>query len=405
MRIRLTSFFYFAYCFVKLLFAWVVLHAFKRNLLKQNIWLILEKRDEARDNGFHFYKYLKENHKNINAFYVIANHSSDIYKVEKYGNLIDADSFEHCIYYLAANFSIGSQPYGAYPFRLNVRQLMFIQKLLNRNQTVVFLQHGIIKDKLPISSFSYSVCNIDYFVTSSKREYEFVKETYGYPDHAIGCVGLARFDYLHTAHNVEDTLLVMPTWRKWLDTGKTRNSNKHANSFYNSEYYISYANLLQDDAIIRYLRKNNYKLVFYMHYKMQPYVEAFRCFENDVIVIADKSNYDVQDLLMSSKLLITDYSSIFFDFAYMNKPLLYYQFDKEQFRKSHYAEGYFSYEDDGFGPCFDNYEDMRQYIFDMIDKQCEQPSEYDLRVKAFFDLRDDHNCERTFNAIKTLEER
>jgi CDP-glycerol glycerophosphotransferase (TagB/SpsB family) len=101
--------------------------------------------------------------------------------------------------------------------------------------------------------------------------------------------------------------------------------------------------------------------------------------------------------------MITDYSSVYFDFAYMNKPLLYYQFDKDQFRASHYAEGYFSYENDGFGPCFDNFNDVKQYVFDMIDTDCPQPEKYDLRVKAFFDLRDNHNCERTYNALKELE--
>jgi CDP-glycerol glycerophosphotransferase (TagB/SpsB family) len=137
---------------------------------------------------------------------------------------------------------------------------------------------------------------------------------------------------------------------------------------------------------------------------MQHYVQKFKSYENDVVVIADKEHYDVQELLISSKLLITDYSSVFFDFAYMNKPLIYYQFDRKQFRENHYAEGYFSYENDGFGPCFEKYEDMKQYLIHMIENQCDQPEKYDLRVKDFFDLCDNHNCERTFNAIKALEE-
>ena len=389
--------------YIQLLLSWCILHVFRKNLLKQNIWIIREKRDEARDNGYHFFKYIKENHPEIHAFYVITPDSSDKYKVEKYGDVIDADSWRHCIYFLAAEYSINSQQYGAYPFRFDVRMLNIVQKLCNKKQKVIFLQHGITKDKFSVNEFLYGSCNIDYFVTSAKREYQFIKETYGYPPHAIGCIGMARFDYLHTPHIVENKILVMPTWRKWLDRGQTSKSTKDKQRFLEGDYFSAYAKILSDQEILQYLRKHNYKLVFYVHYKMQPYVDTFRSFENDVIVIADKANYDVQELLMSSKMMITDYSSVFFDFAYMNKPLLYYQFDKEQFRASHYSEGYFSYEDDGFGPCFDNFIDVRKYILDMIDSGCRQLEKYDLRVKTFFDLRDNHNCERTYNALKELE--
>ena len=391
--------------YIRLMLAWLLVHTVNRSLLKQNIWLIREKRDEARDNGYHFFKYLREHHPEIHAFYVITRRSVDRYKIEQYGNLIEADSWQHCLYFLAAKYSIGSQPYGAFPFRFGAKEMNYVQMLCNQKQKVVFLQHGIIKDKLAVNSFGYNFCNIDYFVTSAQREYDFVKATYQYPDDAIGCVGLARFDRLLTEHIVEDKILVMPTWRMWLASNPTESDQEKKKRFNESGYFKAYSNLLQDKSLIQYLRNHNYTLVFYMHYKLQPYSEMFRLFENDVIIIADQKNYDVQDLLMSSKLMITDYSSVYFDFAYMNKPVIYYQFDKEQFRQGHFAEGYFSYEKDGFGPCFDKWENMRQYIFDMIDKQCCQPEQYDLRVQDFFNLRDNHNCERTYNAIKSLEER
>ena len=38
---------------------------FGRGLLKKNIWLIREKGVEARDNAYHLFKYLRENHKEI----------------------------------------------------------------------------------------------------------------------------------------------------------------------------------------------------------------------------------------------------------------------------------------------------------------------------------------------------
>ena len=63
-------------------------------------------------------------------------------------------------------------------------------------------------------------------------------------------------------------------------------------------------------------------------------------------------NYDVQDLLKRSKILITDYSSVFYDFAYMKKEVIYYQFDYNDFFKKHYEIGNFNFEKNGFGPIF-----------------------------------------------------
>ena len=53
---------------------------------------------------------------------------------------------------------------------------------------------------------------------------------------------------------------------------------------------------------------------------------------------------------MDCALLVTDYSSVFFDVAFLRKPVVYYQFDEEEFRKYHYQKGYFDFRRDGFGP-------------------------------------------------------
>ncbi len=142
MKAKIKKIFLFALHFLQLVLAWIVLHTIQRRLLKQDIWLIREKRDEARDNGYHFYKYLKEHQKNVNAFYVITSSSSDRHRVEKYDEIIEADSFKHCLYFLASKFSINSQPFGAYPFHFDLGELKLVKKICNRNQKVVFLQQS-----------------------------------------------------------------------------------------------------------------------------------------------------------------------------------------------------------------------------------------------------------------------
>ena len=48
--------------------------------------------------------------------------------------------------------------------------------------------------------------------------------------------------------------------------------------------------------------------------------------------------------------MITDYSSVAFEMAYLKKAVLYYQFDEEEFFSGkHWQKGYFDYRKDGFG--------------------------------------------------------
>lgn len=389
----------------KLLFAWFALKVFFKKYYKKNIWLISEKRNEARDNGFHLFCYLRDCHVEVNAYYVITKDSADIEKLRKYGNIIIANSLKHCIFYLAATKSISSQAYGSYPFSFNLKELNIIRKLTNKEQKIVFLQHGITKDELAHSSFDYEKSNIDFFVTSAKREYDFIKKLYGYPDNAIGCVGLCRFDnLLNTSKKTEKIVLIMPTWRSWLSRDKATAfvTEKEKSSFMQTDYYQEYKKLLTDKKLINKLQEKGYKVVFYLHYQLQDYTELFVQFENESIIIADRHHYDVQDLLIKSKILVTDYSSVFFDFAYMNKPEVFFHFDYKRFVSNHYAKGYFDYEKDAFGPCFKDEKKLVDYLSDLLDRDCCQPSEYGIRADEFFNMRDNHNCERTFEAIRML---
>lgn len=61
---------------------------------------------------------------------------------------------------------------------------------------------------------------------------------------------------------------------------------------------------------------------------MQPYLSEFRT-TCPRIRLADWKRYDIQELLKSAAVMVTDYSSVFMDMVYMRKPVLHYQFDEE----------------------------------------------------------------------------
>jgi CDP-glycerol glycerophosphotransferase (TagB/SpsB family) len=101
-------------------------------------------------------------------------------------------------------------------------------------------------------------------------------------------------------------------------------------------------------------------------------------------------------------MLVTDYSSVFFDFAYMEKPVMYYQFDATKFQKYHYRQGVFSYQEHGFGPVIDNCDCAVDYIIDRIRSNYRMEDKYVDRVSDFFAYTDKKNTERNFEAICEL---
>ena len=96
--------------------------------------------------------------------------------------------------------------------------------------------------------------------------------------------------------------------------------------------------------------------------------------------------------------MITDYSSVFFDFSYMSKPVIFYQFDEREFREKQYAEGYFDYHNTVLG----DFAATEEETLDLLEKQL--LNGLSLRseelTRSFFPLWDKHNNERIYEEIK-----
>ena len=98
--------------------------------------------------------------------------------------------------------------------------------------------------------------------------------------------------------------------------------------------------------------------------------------------------------------MITDFSSVQADFAYMKKPLAYYHFDYNDYSEKQYHKAYFEYEKDGFGPAFQDADMLANYVYKMAENDFQNYEPYISRHTDFFTLFDKNNCERNYNAIK-----
>ena len=359
-----------------------------------DLWLICDYELEARDNPYWLFRYIRKHHQEQEVVYAINEHSPDYKRVARLGRTVSYGSLKHWIYYLAASKNISSQkggkPNAAVCYALEVSGLL--------KNTRVFLQHGIIKDDL--SYLYYKHTKMRMFVCSVPREYEFVRDTYGYPDGYVKMLGLCRYDNLRPIAGGEKILLVMPTWRKWIAHTVT-DSVESFDNFNQTEFARDWKKFLADPELQKMIHKENMKVVFYLHRNMQKFAGYFQSVSNDA-VIAVWPEYDCQKLLRQAACLITDYSSVAMDFAYMRKPVLYYQFDYERFRKGHMGLGYYDYHKDGFGPICENSEQLIQAFSDVIQRDFKMEEQYVKRCDDFFYFHDRNYCKRNYEAIKAL---
>ena len=357
----------------------------------QGVWLVGERGTDARDNGYWFYRYLRTEHPEINAYYVITADSSDAEKIAALGGAVQKGSFRHYLLYYCADYLVGTHVQPCAP-DLMVHYHLASKGIRARGKQI-FLQHGVIKDEMQWLHREHLY--LDLFVCGAKPEYEYIRDTFGFAPGVAQYVGLARFDNLIRAkeHPSQKMILVMPTWR-----GSHYPSGE---AFRGTQFYQAFQSLLDSPRLAQLLEQYDYQLVFYPHIEMQPHLSAFHT-NSARVILANSSTHDVQQLLMNCSLLITDYSSVFFDVAYLEKPELYYQFDEEEFRQYHYQKGYFDYRQHGFGPVCTEESILLRELECYFQNGMQMHPEYRARVAAFFPLRDTQNCQRTFGVIRSL---
>ena len=358
--------------------------------LIKDIYIICERGTDARDNGYHFYKYMVENHPERNVYYIIDENSADYEKVALLGRVIDYKSWKHILYFVAARKKISSHFMGYAPGAPH--RFQKLQRYLKVPGKHIFLQHGVIGNNV-VGLHADKAC-IDLFICGARPEYEFVKNVFGHPESVVCYTGLARHDNLH-GHITKRDILIMPTWRKYL-------SNLDNEEFMRSDYYCRWNEVLHNQRLLAMLQEHQLRLIFYPHYEMQKFINCFSV-DNENVIIAGFDEYDVQQLLIDAKLLITDYSSVFFDFAYMQKPCICYHFDSNDFFTQHYDRGYFDYSKSGFGEVVRNIEQLLCAIKENINHRFSLETKYLERINVFFELHDNHNCERIYQAIEALK--
>lgn len=147
-------------------------------------------------------------------------------------------------------------------------------------------------------------------------------------------------------------ILYAPTWR----------DNQHeAGVGYTYSLNIDFEKLKKEFG-------DEYIILFRTHYFVANSIDLKK-YKDFVINVSDYG--DVNDLYIVSDILITDYSSVFFDFANLKRPIIFYMYDYEEY-KNKLRDFYINFKELP-GPIVEKEEDLIQEI-KQIDK-------YDKRYK------------------------
>lgn len=387
----------------------------------KTIWIFIDLPTSSGDNGFFLFNWACQNHdlKNIEKYYVFSKSttsasnipemeyqymassrfdkikrllgfekaSEEYLKLQKIGKILPYKSLKHRMYLLFADVIIASHPDNViiYPFWGNYPHLAGLAK-----SKTVFLQHGVTKDNISHWLNKYDK-RINLITTVSEAERKsFLDEDYGYSEEIIKVLGFSRFDYLEKLEDKHE-IVFMPTWRRQYDTFEDE-------QFIKTSYFKKINAILSDDKFIEYIESKGYKFIFKPHRNILKFLHNFTI--SSKIIIGDKIAYN--DIFNHSSLVISDYSSVVFDFAYLKKPVLYYHPDKDY----HFDvdKAYFKYDSMGFGEVCKSKDDLQSKIIELIENNCEMSDKYKSRVDDFFKYNDKNNCRRITDAILDLND-
>lgn len=270
-------------------------------------------------NGYYLFEYYQE--KNISDVYYMININSSLFKSleaeNKTKNLIiyEGESIWDILFDYLLNSKIIIQSY-TLPEFINIIDEVQYLKYLRINHGIKYFKRNVLATDLVNLKFKKR-----NMILSSPYELNLLlKINFSYA--SIYKAGLSRYDrfkYIKKNESEKDCILVSFTYRSYnYSMYKKSLLKKNIESFLNNKELISY------------LQNKNIDLLYIPHHYD---LKRNRTFDQNKFIYAQiRSQSQLSHLIEQCSLIVTDFSSICFDFMFQNKPALFYFIDlKEKF--------------------------------------------------------------------------
>ena len=350
------------------------------------------------DNGAVLYKYLLKNRPEIDTYWIINKDSPDLSKVKSTGPFVYKNSIKGNIYVLLANVLITT--HNIYKDFSDYSADKYSDKFK------VFISHGIegLKIKAPEHAKIHEIYDLSIAVSEFEKEIK-VNE-WNLDGENICVTNLPRYDVLdkHKKNQKEEVkrIFYMPTWcpeyRSTFDRSYSELSEDEIEDFKTREYFQKISTFLSHPDLANLLEEKDVEMDVFFHQSINPFmseiIKSSPCSER-VSILSNGSH--IQKKLIEADILISDYSSVVWDFLYMNKPTIFYQFDQEKHLKT--TGTYIKVPEDLFGPVTRSPEETIEEVRNIIKGEDSYKEKRKDRHSKFFSYDDDQNCRRIVEAI------
>ena len=360
---------------------------------RQKIWLFLDKIYKGGDSSEYMYRYAEKQQDGIRKYYLLDESSTDYARMRREGyRPLKRGSLKHHLIFLNADLVIASN---STVFAFN--DFTFERSLPIRGDThfdVACVQHGMSVQKIAIAQQRLRDNTRLYFCASKYEIENLSKPVYDYEGYdALKLTGVPRYDGLKD--RAQKIILISPTWRmnSALPISKSEGFSRDYNpNFRETNYYKVYNSLINDPKLLEAARRYGYRIQYVLHPIVSPQAEDFT--KNDLVeIIPSIGDMSYEKIFCEAALMVTDFSGVQFDFAYMRKPVVYlHHHDIPQ----HYEEGTFHYDTMSFGEICHTNEELIEVLCEYMKNGCVMPEMYRSRADDFFEFSDNHNCERIY---------
>lgn len=232
----------------------------------------------------------------------------------------------------------------------------------------------------------------DYLLIQNDYSREIFKKAFAFNKTILN--GYPANDILYTENNKESIdkikdklnipknkkiILYAPTWRD--------------DNFYKKGHYRM--NIELDLDKMQKELGNEYIILLRMHYLITNNIniEKYKGFVYDY-----SQGYDIQELYLVSDILITDYSSVMFDYSNLNRPIIFFTYDIEQYRDA--LRGfYFDFEEEAPGPLVVDTEGVIECLKSIDDINKQYKNKKEKFYNKFCHIDDGNKAKEILDAI------
>lgn len=377
------------YYFFKENLAFLAVAIFGKRLRNKNIWIGFEKLAmSAHESGYYFFDYVHQNKLHDEYYYVIRKDSPEINNLKnRKEKILYYKSFKYFVYMFTAKLFISSDTRGN-SYHIRVKNSRLGREVTKK--PLVFLQHGYNGIKR-VPDFHKARNVFDLVIAASEFEKNVIVQDWGYSPNEVVTTGFARWDHLEDKEVQAESkqIFVMPTWRTWMD-GMSKEE------FVKSEFYKKYMGFLSSDKLNKILTKNNVKIKFFLHPKFKSYINLFDV-KSDNVATFGFLEVPLDEMIMKSSLMISDYSSIIWEMFYLGKPCVFYHFDKDKYLD--YEGSYMDFDKDLFGDIAIDEDSLIKTVEEYINTDFAEKKAYHNMRSKYLTYVDNNNSARIYDAI------